>query len=518
MEIKSKNIHQEERKGKNSLFVTLDEDFNVPDTKPDMEYILRQWGEVHQELIRCEDGKVGVSARLDFAVMYQGARLDNLNGGIDINEKVNVDGITADAKPACNLKLEDLTIKMIHSRKISVKAVVEIEIVWEELCDYQIGSEVDNEGQVQVLGENIDIAQLKVITNDSIRVKEEIAIPGGKPNIGRILWKEINLCHVEDRMQEEGVRISGEIKSFIIYEADNDEGTISWLEAATSFDSTVAVSGITSDMIGKVKAVLESANIDIKTDSDGEARLFVLEAIVGVSIKAYEEVSLPIIKDLYVPLKDVTLVKTPLKLRKLAMKNNSRCRCSKRSKINSMSSKDGSILSICNVSGDVRVQMVSRVEDGIEVNGLVDAKVFFVTANDGMPWESVSVTFPFSHVIECRNMSEKCIFEVEGRLEDISCMMVGTDEIEFKALISLNAICFDQVLIESLESAQVVEMQDRDYMAIPGMIGYVVKESDTLWSIAKKSHTTCEKIKSINKLTSDKVNCGDKLLLIKESR
>lgn len=518
MEIKSKNIHQEERRGKNNLFVTLDEDFNVPDSKPDMEYILRQWGELHTELIRCEEGKVGVAARLDFAVMYQGNKLDNLTGGIDINEKVNVDGITTDAKPVCNLKLEDLTIKMIHSRKVSVKAVVEIEIIWEEISDYQLGCETDEPDSTQVLSENIDVAQLKVATNDSVRVKDEMTIPGGKPNIGRIIWREMALSHIEERMQEEGIRISGELKSFVIYESDNEECTISWLEAATPFENVVELSGVTSDMVGKVKSTLESSSIEVKTDGDGEARILVLEACIAVNIKAYEEISVPIIKDMYVPLKNVILTKKPCKLRKLAMKNSSRCRTGKRTKINSMSSKDGSILSICNVCGEVRIQMIDRVDAGIEVNGLVDAKVFFVTANDGMPWESVAVTFPFSHIIECRTMSEKCGYEVEGRLEDISCMMVGNDEIEFKAVIGLDAMCFDEMVVESIESAQIMEMDDREYMAIPGMIGYVVKENDSLWGIAKSNHTTCDKIKALNKLTSDRVNCGDKLLLIKENR
>lgn len=518
MEIRTKNIHQEERRGKNSLFVTLDEDFNVPDQKPDIEYILRQCGEVRTELVRCEEGKVGVSGRLDFSVMYQGDRLDNLSGGIDFNEKVNMDSITPDIKPVCNLKLEDLTIKMIHSRKISVKAIIEIEVIWEEVCDCPVGSEVDSDAEVQVLSQNYEIAQLKVMANDSIRVKEEIQLPNGKPNIGRILWKEMSLCGVEERMQEDSVRITGEIKTFIIYEADNEEETISWLEAVTPFEESISLSGVTSEMIGKVKPTLENTALDIKTDGDGEARLFVLEAIIGIHIKGYEEITLPIIKDLYVPMKNVALTRNPIKLRKLAMKNSSRCRVNNRSKINSMNSQDGSLLSVCNVCGKVRIQMTNRTDEGIEVNGLVDAKVFFVTSNDSMPWESVQITFPFTHTIECRNMSEKAFFEVESRLEDITCVMVGNDEIEFKAMVGLNAICFEEVPVESLEEVKITDMDDRMYMAIPGMTGYIVKENESLWDIARNNHTTCEKIKTVNKLNSDRVSCGDKLLLIKAAR
>lgn len=42
---------------------------------------------------------------------------------------------------------------------------------------------------------------------------------------------------------------------------------------------------------------------------------------------------------------------------------------------------------------------------------------------------------------------------------------------------------------------------------------YIVKKGDSLWSIAKKFNTTVEKIKKDNKMSSDKINIGDKLII-----
>lgn len=517
MEIVNKNIHQEEILGKNSVFFTLDEDFNVPDMKPDMEVMLRQSGDLRLDMVRAEEGKAVVTGQLEFAVMYQGKRLDTITGTIDFSEKINMDGLVPEARPECNARLEDLTVKMINSRKINVKAVAELSLVWEEVRDVVLGSEFDEAGraeQVQMLSDQLDVAEIKVFGSDSFRIKEDIPLPNGKPNIARILWKDISLGSLEYRMQEDSIRINGEIKSFVIYEAADEESAISWMEMVTPFEETLSVSGCQPEMIGCITPKVRSLSMDAKTDGDGEMRILVLEAIFDVHIKAYEESQVNFIRDLYVPMKNVSLSRRAVKMKKLAMKNSAKCRLGHRGKL----SGSNGILSICNVSGKIRLQMTERTEEGIEVNGMVDAQVFYVTANDKMPWESAKMTFPFTHVIECRPTSENISFEVDGRLEDISCVMIGNDEIEIKGIAALNAICFEPVEAQSLEEVEILPMEDREYMMIPGMIGYIAGEDETLWDIAKKNHTTCEKIKSINKLSSDRIKCGDKLLLIKAAR
>ncbi len=515
MEIVGKSIYQEENKGRNSLFITLDEDFNVPDQKPDVDSLLRQLGDVKLELVRAEDGKASVAGKMEFMVMYQGSKLDNLTGSIDFNEKINMDGLTPDIKPECYVSLEDLTVKLIHSRKINVKAVVELMLVWDEISNVSVGSVVEDAGsQVQILAADKEAVQIKVCMSDSLRVKQDIVLPGGKPDIGRILWKEIALCGMEERLQEDSIKVSGELKSFIIYESGNEDSTISWFEAITPFEENVAVSGCNPDMVGLVTPKIRSFNLDVRQDSDGEARIFGLECVIDLKIKAYEEISFPVIKDLYIPMKNVEPVSSPVKLKQLAMKNSARTRVTSRSRINSPST----IMSVCNVGGKVRLQMTGPVNEGIEVNGMIDAQVFFITDNDAMPWESMQITFPFTHIIESRNLGDKTVFQVDARLEDITCVMVGNDEVEFKCLVGLETICFDEYEMQSMTDVKVSDMDDREYMAIPGFTGYVVGGGETLWDIAKANHTTCEHIRTLNKMSTDRVAPGDKLLLIKELR
>ncbi len=50
----------------------------------------------------------------------------------------------------------------------------------------------------------------------------------------------------------------------------------------------------------------------------------------------------------------------------------------------------------------------------------------------------------------------------------------------------------------------------------PGIVGYMVKSGDDLWTLAKQYMTTEESIRQINHLENGKIKPGDKLIICKE--
>lgn len=49
----------------------------------------------------------------------------------------------------------------------------------------------------------------------------------------------------------------------------------------------------------------------------------------------------------------------------------------------------------------------------------------------------------------------------------------------------------------------------------PGIVGYIVKDGDDLWSLAKKYSTTEESILLNNELLSKELKTGDKILIFR---
>lgn len=64
----------------------------------------------------------------------------------------------------------------------------------------------------------------------------------------------------------------------------------------------------------------------------------------------------------------------------------------------------------------------------------------------------------------------------------------------------------------SMEPLQMEEISKR-----PGIIGYMVREGDELWDLAKRYSTTVDSIKEVNSLTDHGIKEGDKILIFKEN-
>ena len=100
-----------------------------------------------------------------------------------------------------NWMLEDLNAEMINSRKLGVQAIITLQVRIETLRDVEAAVDVDmgNGGfaaqtpgdatgpaQIETLKRTVNVAAIAVRRKDTYRMKEEISLTGGKPNIGRL--------------------------------------------------------------------------------------------------------------------------------------------------------------------------------------------------------------------------------------------------------------------------------------------------------------------------------------------
>ena len=517
MELVKKNIHMNKIKCRSSLQLTLDDDFNVPDVKPDIYKIIKEQGDIKITDVKMLNGKLMVKGSLCFNMLYlsddNGRPIHNISGEVPFDEVIQLDDACVGDEALVTWELEDLTTGIINSRKISVRSILRLTVIVEELYDEATAISIEGDDEVQFLTKKITVTDVAVDKKDTYRVKDQIHLPSNKGNISQILYHEIELRNPEVRLQDNKFNVKGEILVFVIYASEDEENPVEYLETEVPFSASIECNGCSEEMIDNIAFSIASKSLEIMPDVDGEERILDLEVVLEMDIKIYEEEELEMLYDVYSPSKELTPIRKDAHYENLLVKNNSKVRVSDRIKV---PNNQPGILQISHASGEVKIDEINLVENGLEVNGVVDIQILYICADDNRPLNAVKGLIPFSQVIEVKGIKPSSIYQVKSGLEQLSVMMLDSEEIEVKSGIGLNTIVFDVIQEPIITDIEVSGLDYEMLQAMPSVVGYVVKGNDNLWSIAKKYYTTMDKIKELNGLESDYIKPGDKLLIMKK--
>lgn len=514
MAVIKKNIRMNKMKGKIISQITLDDDVNVSDRLPDIGHKITETGEIIVDSVKASQNKIAISGKLNFKIMYkaQAAEVDihKLEGNMNFDEIINMEGIEDGDTISVDLSIDDLSIDVINSRKISVKAVITVVAIAENISDEEFVVELED-SSIEYIKEPIELTRLAVKKKDLLRVREEINLVSGKLNINELIWNTANLSKQQIKLAENKVLVSGEIAVFILYSAE--EGPLQWVDINVPFSGAIDVPGCSEEMIPQIELKLKGAEIEAKPDLDGEQRMFSLDGIVNVDIKLYEEHCFDVVKDAYSKSKDIILKDKKIDYEALLTKNITKGKVNEKFQINSL--ENVHIMQICSTVADVKLDDTSLRPEGIMVEGVLDISVLYICSDDANPLRCMHESIPFSQMIEINDIKENSVFNIRGMLEQISANMAGSDEIEIKGVILLDCTVFDK-----MKKNVVMDYEEKEYdmekiANMPGIVGYICKSGDTLWSIAKKFYTSVDCIKNINEIT-DNPKEGQMLIIVKQ--
>jgi len=518
MELLKKNIRMNRQKSKAVNQITLDEDHNVPDSKPDIGSIIQENGTIKVENTKIMENHVLLSGALEISILYISdngeKQLHRMNTRLPFEEKLNLDGVDAGDNISLKWTVEDLNVHMINSRKVSIQALMVFMASIEEIYDAQAGIEVKDVDELSTMTKTLEPLSLAVQKKDIVRVKDEIALASNKPNIGELLWDNVQLRGTDIRVMDGELDVKGELFAFALYAGDDENSTKQWVEMALPFHETITCGSSAAFMIPDVEMTLSACTLEVRPDYDGEERLIQVEAVLDLDIKLYEEDKVEILADVYSPLTELKPVMKQEIYESLIVKNFSKCRSGE---LINMEENQPRMLQICHSKGDIKIDDTTIVNNGIQVEGSVFVTILYITSDDTLPFAVMNSMVPFQHTIEVEGINTDCRFSLKTELEQLSTTMIDSEKIEAKVSINLNALvvqvhhenCISDVVEEELD---LKKLQD-----LPGIVGYIVQPGDSLWSIAKSYCTTPYHIKELNELETDEIQTGNRLIIMKET-
>mgnify|MGYP003266296413 FL=1 len=515
MELIRKPIHYTQE-GK-SIFdqFYLDEDYNVPDQKEDVQRIIQGNAELKPEDIRPVENYVKITGKVYFKVLYMTASGDPrpavLEGKIPFEEMVYAEGDGNETFFLRNVRTE-FTATVVNTRKLSLRIMSEMEVGREWIRDEELTEDVESDVPIYRKTQNMNLLRLAVTRKDTYRIKEELTLPGTKESIGQLLLTDISVRKLDIRMGQDEILLRGDLLVFCMYLSAEEKPD--WIEQSLPFEGRILCDGVSENMYYHIQHSLEDTLADIRLDEDGEMRVLGIEATLSLRMNIFGEEETEILRDLYSLDQQCVFETKDTVLEELLMQNQSKCKISERLSLPEL--KDD-VLQIIHSQGSIQVESEQYTEEGIRVEGILHLSFLYLRGNDIEPYGNWQGMVPFSWLIEYPAMPDKVSSSLSSHVEQLAVTLAGSEAVEVKAVLSFDIFLVKLTPVEVITSVRMEPLDMERLSEQPGIVGHIVQNGEDLWSLAKKYMTTVEGIKEINGLNDEKVSSGDKLLIFKEN-
>lgn len=517
MELERRYVTLNRRRGRAVSQITLEEDLNVPDQKPDIFRVIHKQGEFRPDEIKGEAGKVKVRGIFLYRILYIGEGNDRapeiLEGSIPVDETIFLNELEEGDLLDLHWDLEDLHASAVHSRKANIKCVLGLsaEAVKEQPVPLVNSSPEEEDLHVRVCP--VRLQQEVIHKKDTLRIKEEMNLPPGRPNIRRILWKEMRLQGTEVRQEEGRFLVKGELMVFFLYECEDDAGKLQWLEQGIPFHQEVECEECRSDLTGKAEVTLLRGELELQADYDGEPRMVRIDAVLDLLLRYFEDLASEALCDAYSLTREIIPKKQEYEWNYVQNLSDSRARVNGRMKLGET---DPNVLQILSSGAQVHLEHAERKEQGVLVQGTVELWVLYAAADDAQPLACKVHSFPFEHIAELTEESEACEWQTFLCLDQLMVSMLDAQELEMKAVLQIQMLFDRPVRLELVEDLEDAPLDMDRIRRMPGMVIHIVQPGETLWDISKAHASTCEEVMELNDLKDEHLKPGQKVLMVKE--
>ena len=493
----------------------LNEDVNVADAKPDARRVIHTDGVMKVEELKKVENYIRAVGKICYKILYAAdegeGKLALLEGKIPFEEM-----IYAEEEPEDQLFLKktavEIQAEMIHSRKLNLQVVGEITVCSEGRKEQEITLDIESKNHFYRKKEMQKFLRLVTAKRDTYRIRELLTVGGTKENVGTILWCEVESRKLDSRIEDGNILLQGELSVFCFYESL--DGKMDWLEQMVPYQGKIACHGASDSMFHQIYTDLSDVNVDIRMDGDGEMRNLGIEATLEAHVTVYEEEEMEVLKDIYALDHKCILEKSKLQVEQVFMQNHSKCKLVEQLSLPEIKED---ILQICHSSGKIQIENTEIVERGVQLDGVLHLNFLYVKADDAVPFDVWQGMVPFSWLLESNETSADMEWDINGIVEQLAVGLLGNDQIEVKAVLAFRSFLKKKNILQNIDQLELQELDAKEMEKAPGMIGYIVKDGDTLWELAKKYSTTEACIKEINHLDVAELKAGRKLLIFKEN-
>jgi hypothetical protein len=515
VELIKKNIHMEQRIKWAASQISLEEDQNISDQKPDAYKIICKSACVKVEETKPVEEAVWIKGCLEYKVLYltdeKERQMCSMEGKMPFEEKIYTDrNVTGDSLRV-HTKVDDLTIRLINSRKMNIRCIIGVEITQDNLYDEEVVMDVENPQMCEILKKPLEVTTVVLDTKDIYRVREELEVPDGLPNIYSIIWKDVRMEGLNFIPMDGKIGISGETNCFFLYEGE-EEAIPRCFEVSRPFSGMLDVPECRENTQLRMDYEMEPAHIEVKPDYDGEERQIDVEMELKLYIKLYQNATLAVVADAYGIQEKMEPVMKESHCEKILKKENGKI------KVNDSWENKGNPgieMQILRASGNILEEEVKMMEDSAVLSGILHVDILCAVKEESEPYRCISMDIPYEHSVPVNGASQNCPYYSKICIEQLGAIQQG-ERMDIRAILTYQLMVYQVVAKPLLIDMNKAET-GKEQKELPVMSVYFAKENENIWEVGKKYQVPLVTIRNLNQLAEDTLCDGQKVLIVKET-
>lgn len=518
MNFNKENIKTEKSIGRESRQAVTTGELIVPDNLPDAAEVLEVIAHPVIENVSTGENRVNYKGHIPVEILYiaKGDKsLQSMHGNIEINDFIDVEGAEENMVADLSYIISDVSSDVINERKIGCKILSDVDVSVKEPIEIEAVISIEDTPEIppeQQKTKTIRINTPILDTKENFEIKDSISLPNSKPNIEKILQCTAVVSDKSVRCHKDRIDIGGEVSINAIYKGEEENNPMETAEGKLDFNGSIPLENADNANCN-VKLDIEQCLCTIAEDNDGENRVIDVDVVMGCTVDADNEYGIDVLEDAYSLNKNIDMKEEEITYDLNVCTVNSQYPIKE---IIELDEGDPDIMQIFKVDGMPYIDDISIEDDKINVSGVINVNILYVTESDDMPVYSAKKSIPFSQTIEAKGAKDDMNVSIDRDISNIRFNMLSGREVEIRCVLNMQTEVNREVCENICTDIEMTDMNKEDIKKIPGMVIYIVKPGDTLWKLSKKFNSTVDSIAEMNGIENpDLIYPEQKLIIVK---
>lgn len=256
---------------------------------------------IHKKEVKSVEGKIYIGCYCKISVLYKAKDANELyvlEDDIYLSKEEEIVTASSGSITDMNLKVDNKHYA-INLDDVGENRIIDIELVIKGkvklYCKESIEVVKDSYSptlNIEIEKDNKNLSLVHSVLNTEIVVKDNIEIENNDNRIDEIVLSTGQVLIKDKTIEDEKVKIDGEVKTYIIYKFAGEGNRYGFLKGENPFSTTVDVRGLKKDMDVIIKNSLESIDTNIEVNSIS------IKSTINLCIKIYEKINKEFIKDI----------------------------------------------------------------------------------------------------------------------------------------------------------------------------------------------------------------------------